>query len=193
MKRLLVGLCVTMIAVGMAGTVSAIPYTDTYDAGQAYMQGSLFGSDDSVSWTFDITDDGFNPATQDVTAASVEISLQDESDNFPWIEYASLEVGTNSFFWEVDTGDLSFNITSLMSLSETGTVDATLTATWGDFYFKSATLYAEGTEHIVNPESTEHIATPVATPEPGTIALLGIGLAGLVGVGVRRRMKKKKD
>lgn len=30
-------------------------------------------------------------------------------------------------------------------------------------------------------------------PEPGTIALLGIGLAGLVGVGVRRRMKKKVD
>ncbi len=30
--------------------------------------------------------------------------------------------------------------------------------------------------------------TPV--PEPGTIALLGIGLAGLAGVGVRRRLKK---
>ncbi len=28
-------------------------------------------------------------------------------------------------------------------------------------------------------------------PEPGTVALLGIGLAGLVGVGARRRAKKK--
>ncbi len=32
---------------------------------------------------------------------------------------------------------------------------------------------------------------PSAVPEPGTIALLGIGLAGLAGIGARRRLKKK--
>lgn len=35
--------------------------------------------------------------------------------------------------------------------------------------------------------------TSTSVPEPGTIALLGIGLAGLVGVGMRRKMKKNVD
>jgi hypothetical protein len=37
----------------------------------------------------------------------------------------------------------------------------------------------------------EYSAEPV--PEPGTIALLGIGLAGLAGAAVRRRLKKVKQ
>ncbi len=168
---------------GMVGTASAIPYTDTYDAGHIYMRGSLFGSDDSVSWTFDITDNGFNPNTQDVISASVGLNLSDDGCDF--FEFARLNVGDNRFYWEVDNGNISFAITSLMSLSDTGKVAATLTARWGDFYFNSATLSAIGTKP--DPSGGD---VPAPVPEPSTILLMGTGILGLVAYGRKRYHKK---
>jgi len=176
MKKFLMFLYAMMLVFGMVGTTSAIPYTDTYDADNYYMDPR--GGNSSVSWTFDITDDGFNPVTQDVTSASVALNFQDDSWR-DWYEIANLDVGSNSFFWEVDTGDVSFAITSLMTLSDTGTVNATLTARLGDFYFNGATLTAEGTGPAAS--------SPV--PEPTTILLMGTGLLGLVYS--RKRSGKK--
>ncbi len=113
-----------------------------------------------------------------MTSASVELNLQDDGGWDLW-EYADLNVGTNSFSWEVDTGGISFTITSLMTLSALGTIDCTLVADAGDFYFNSATLTAEGTDPSTAP-----------VPEPSTILLMGSGLLGLVGYS-RKRFSKK--
>ncbi len=56
----------------------------------------------------------------------------------------------------------------------------------GDY---SLTILARITHDAGDATSFNAAVEPV--PEPGTIALLGVGLAGLVGVGVRRRAKKK--
>jgi len=178
MKNMLRTILVAMVLViAISGVSRAIPYTDVYDAGLSgavglHMDdGAILGCK-TVTWTFDITDDGFNPVTQDVTAADVVLNFSEYDNDRWWDEHARLNIGDNVFTWEVDNGNVSFVIDSLISLSESGTILCRLTATDGNFWFNQATLNAEGTAPV---------------PEPATLLLLGSGLLGLAGF--RRKNK----
>lgn len=165
------------LILGSASVVYALPYSDLYDAGGIYMHGGLLGGD-AKFWTFDITKDGFNPEAQDITAATITLNFTDSRSWWDWSEFAYLDVGTNNFLWEVDTGDASFQLSSLMTLSDTGKVDASLTAIWGDFKFNFALLTADGTLPDIE-------TSPI--PEPAAILLFGTGLTGLAFVARRSR------
>ena len=165
---------------GMSGVVAAGPMTweDSHSPTQdIYMSGSIFGADDTYSWTFDINDDGFNAGSDLVESYGITLSLRDDGGFWDFYEVAFFEkpglLGDRLF--EVNTGDeeIGFSLAGLISMNLDGMLNVALTATSGDFYFKGATLVAEGISEDV--------------PEPGTLALLGLGLAGL---GAARRRQK---
>jgi len=180
MKKSFIILLTILFMFGVVGAANAIPYTDVYDPGGLLrMDYRDKRGSNSMLWEFDITDSGFNPATQDVISASVTLSLLDDRrDPFPWIEVATIDFGTNKFFWEVNSGDVSFVLASLITLSDYGQVTAELNCIYGDFYFDAARLDAEGTEPI-----SAHAA------EPGSMFMFGTGLIG-VGLIVRKKFRK---
>ncbi len=185
MNRLSIVVALLMLVLGVAGAANALPYTDVYYVDK---DDRLMKKGDTIKWIFDLTkpDIGFNPDTQDVTSAKIELNFKDDKrDGLHWWEDASLNVGENNFSWEVDTGDISFTISSLMTLSDTGMVNCSLTNTSGDFRFFSATLEAFGTGQ--GHRSDE--AAPV--PEPATMLLLGAGLSGIAVVTRKRQHIKK--
>jgi hypothetical protein len=105
---------------------------------------------------------------------------------FGWIG-SELDITGGTFEDGIRASSSIFNIYGT-GLSYSGVSGDLLTGTLSDGSSISTIVSFSGTGAEINLFNQEE-QTPV--PEPTTIALLGIGLAGLAGAEVRRRRKKK--
>jgi hypothetical protein len=155
------------LALGMTfgASAGAATITDTISQ-DAYV--TFFGSH---TYTHDITDDGFVPGS--AISGSLQISIYDDArDRFDLLPELVLVI-VDSF--DFDTGGLTFGafddslgVQALGSLNSDGLLQVTVQSLWGDFRVGESILSVEVSE----------------VPVPGTLGLLGAGLAAL---GLARR------
>jgi len=178
LKPLMAALCLSLLS-GMAFATPMV-WTDTIDFGANGIK--LNRNNTSESYTHDVTKDGFLPgftSTDYIDSFDLSINVSDDgSDRAEWakisisgikidraeIDYSPLEY---SYIWD-DGSDGFAEIVALFTLNAFGTLDIDVKRKSGDFFLHDSTLTAYG----------ERVGSS-SVPEPGTLALLGFGLAGL--------------
>jgi PEP-CTERM motif-containing protein len=201
MKRIVVVLCAMTLALGAAGTASALPFSslvdfsgDGTDSGRTFKRisdGNSSGFVGAYSHTVN-----FVPPADSVLDASLTIDYQKVNS----------QGQGNAEIWLLDLDNLSSTLIGKLDpandwISKTFVLSPTVFAgvsgsSWTiGFKFQETTNGNDSFEldkSVLSGNYTGHVQPPpqrpAAVPEPGSLVLLGTGALGFIGLG--RRMKK---
>ena len=162
LKKLLSGTGALVTALWLTGTAQASPlqtFTDIFDP-----EPDVYLSVVPATYTYS----HLKPLVNTFDVANLTLDIRDDSEADKR-ERVTVELdGYNYGTFEITGTPIHFAVDSAL-LQNGGLLTVTLLRDKGDFLFHSSTLVA------------------AETPEPSTLLLLGSGLAGVVGVSLRRR------
>ncbi len=173
----------SILLLGLSSIALADPIPASWSETLDFNPDIGFSSDfTSITYVHDLTNDGFAPLDDILLFLELTINLFDDNDRGGEAAYLDLPglFGDRVFFDLSGDESGGLSLAGWAELNVFGTLTVTVDRIWGDFTLGDSTLTGYGVTNSV-PDVTHSV------PEPGTLALLGIGLFGM---GLARRRRK---